>query len=177
RENARDLATIITAEQGKPFAESLGEISYGANFLDWFASEGERSYGETIPSHLKGGSLSVQMQPIGVTVAITPWNFPSAMITRKAGAALAAGCTMIVKPAPETPLSALALAKLAQEAGMPDGVFQVITGEAAPLARHLLEHPDVRGFSFTGSTEVGRILLTQSAATIKKASLELGGHA
>lgn len=177
RENADDLATIITAEQGKPRSESLGEISYAANFLDWFASEGERSYGETIPSHLKGGSLSVQMQPIGVTVAITPWNFPSAMITRKAGAALAAGCTMIVKPAPETPLSALALAKLAEEAGMPSGVLQVLPGEAAPLARRLLDHTDVRAFSFTGSTQVGRILLEQSAATVKKASLELGGHA
>ncbi len=177
RDNADDLATIITTEQGKPLSESRGEISYAANFLDWFASEGERSYGETIPSHLKGSDLSVRMQPIGVTVAITPWNFPSAMITRKAGAALAAGCTMIVKPAPETPLSALALAKLAQEAGMPAGVLQVLPGEAAPLARRLLEHTDVRAFSFTGSTEVGRLLLTQSAATIKKASLELGGHA
>ena len=177
RDNARDLATIMTAEQGKPLAESLGEISYAASFLDWFAAEGERTYGETIPSHLPGSRLSIQMQPVGVTVAITPWNFPSAMITRKAGAALAAGCTMIVKPAPETPLSALALAKLAEEAGMPPGVFQVVTGEAAPLARRLLENTEVRAFSFTGSTEVGRILLTQSAATIKKASLELGGHA
>ncbi|MDH0115599.1 NAD-dependent succinate-semialdehyde dehydrogenase [Rhizobium pusense] len=177
RDNARDLVIIISAEQGKPFEESLGEISYAANFLDWFASEGERSYGETIPSHLKGGNLSVRMQPIGVTAAITPWNFPSAMIARKAGAALAAGCTMIVKPAPETPLSALALAKLAEEAGMPAGVLQVLPGEAAPLARRLLEHTDVRAFSFTGSTEVGRLLLTQSAATVKKASLELGGHA
>ncbi len=177
RDNARDLAIIISAEQGKPLEESQGEISYAANFLDWFASEGERSYGETIPSHLKGGNLSVRMQPIGVTAAITPWNFPSAMIARKAGAALAAGCTMIVKPAPETPLSALALAKLAEEAGMPAGVLQVLPGEAAPLARRLLEHTDVRAFSFTGSTEVGRLLLTQSAATVKKASLELGGHA
>ncbi|MGU3400057.1 NAD-dependent succinate-semialdehyde dehydrogenase [Brucellaceae bacterium D45D] len=177
RDNADDLAVLMTAEQGKPLKESLGEISYGADFLDWFAAEGERAYGETIPSHLPGSRLSVQMQPLGVTVAITPWNFPSAMITRKAGAALAAGCTMIVKPAPETPLSALALAKLAQEAGMPAGVFQVLTGEAAPLAKRLLEHSAVRGFSFTGSTDVGRILLTQSAQTIKKASLELGGHA
>jgi succinate-semialdehyde dehydrogenase/glutarate-semialdehyde dehydrogenase/aspartate-semialdehyde dehydrogenase len=177
RDNAQDLAVIMTAEQGKPLAESLGEISYAASFLEWFAGEGERAYGETLPSHLPGSRLSVQMQPLGVTVAITPWNFPSAMITRKAGAALAAGCTTIVKPAPETPLSALALAKLAQEAGMPAGVFQVLTGEAAPLARRLLEHTDVRAFSFTGSTEVGRILLTQSAATVKKASLELGGHA
>ncbi len=177
RDNARDLSVIMTAEQGKPLAESESEISYAANFLDWFAAEGERAYGETLPSHLPGGRISVQMQPVGVTVAITPWNFPSAMITRKAGAALAAGCTMIVKPAPETPLSALALAKLAQKAGMPAGVFQVLTGDAAPLSSRLLEHTEVRAFSFTGSTEVGRILLTQSAATIKKASLELGGHA
>ncbi|MGB3501614.1 MAG: NAD-dependent succinate-semialdehyde dehydrogenase [Mesorhizobium sp.] len=177
RDHAQDLALIMTAEQGKPLAEAVGEIGYAANFLDWFAGEGERAYGETIPSHLPGSRLSVQMQPIGVAVAITPWNFPSAMITRKAGAALAAGCTMIVKPAPETPLSALALAKLAQEAGMPPGVFQVVTGEAAPLAKQLLDHARVRAFSFTGSTEVGRILLTQSAATVKKASLELGGHA
>lgn len=177
RDNARDLSVIMTAEQGKPLAESEGEVSYAANFLDWFAAEGERAYGETLPSHLSGGHISVQMQPVGVTVAITPWNFPAAMITRKAGAALAAGCTMIVKPAPETPLSALALAKLAQQAGMPAGVFQVLTGEAAPLSSRLLEHTEVRAFSFTGSTEVGRILLTQSAATIKKASLELGGHA
>ncbi|MEA1843881.1 NAD-dependent succinate-semialdehyde dehydrogenase [Agrobacterium tumefaciens] len=177
RNNAHDLAVIMTAEQGKPLSESLGEIAYAANFLDWFAGEGERAYGETIPSHLPDSRLSVQMQPLGVTVAITPWNFPSAMITRKAGAALAAGCTMIVKPAPETPLSALALAKLAEEAEMPAGVFQVITGHAAPLAHRLLQHTDVRAFSFTGSTEIGRILLAQSAATIKKASLELGGHA
>ena len=177
RENATDLAVIMTAEQGKPLAESEGEISYAASFLDWFAAEGERAYGETMPSHLPGGRVSVQMQPVGVTVAITPWNFPSAMIPRKAGAALAAGCTMIVKPAPETPLSALALARLAQEAGMPAGVFQVLTGEAAPLSSRLLEHSEVRVFSFTGSTEVGRILLTQSAPTIKKASLELGGNA
>lgn len=177
RDNAQDLAVIMTAEQGKPLAESRGEIFYAADFLEWFAAEGERAYGETIPSHLPGSRLSVHMQPLGVTVAITPWNFPSAMITRKAGAALAAGCTMIVKPAPETPLSALALTKLAQEAGMPPGVFQVLTGEAEPLARRLLEHTAVRAFSFTGSTEVGRILLTQSAMTIKKASLELGGHA
>ncbi|MER8798096.1 NAD-dependent succinate-semialdehyde dehydrogenase [Mesorhizobium sp. M0984] len=177
RANADDLAVIMTAEQGKPLAEAKGEIFYGASFVDWFASEGERAYGETIPSHLAGSRLSVHMQPIGVVVAITPWNFPSAMITRKAGAALAAGCTMIVKPAPETPLSALALARLAEQAGMPAGVFQVITGEAPPLAKRLLEHTEVRAFSFTGSTEVGRILLAQSATTIKKASMELGGHA
>lgn len=177
RDHARDLAVIMTAEQGKPLGEALGEIAYAANFLDWFAAEGERAYGETIPSHLPASRLSVQMQPLGIAVAITPWNFPSAMITRKAGAALAAGCTMIVKPAAETPLSALALAKLAEEAGMPAGVFQVLTGEAAPLTKRLLEHTRVRAFSFTGSTEVGRILLEQSAATVKRASLELGGHA
>lgn len=177
REHAEDLAVIMTAEQGKPLSESLGEIAYAADFLEWFAAEGSRAYGDTMPSHLPGSRLSVQMQPLGVTVAITPWNFPSAMITRKAGAALAAGCTMIVKPAPETPLSALALAKLAQEAGMPGGVFQVLTGDAASLSHRLLARTDVRAFSFTGSTEVGRILLTQSAASIKKASLELGGHA
>ncbi|WP_027168784.1 NAD-dependent succinate-semialdehyde dehydrogenase [Mesorhizobium sp. WSM3224] len=177
RANANDLAVIMTAEQGKPLAEARSEIFYGAGFIDWFASEGERAYGETIPSHLTGSRVSVQMQPIGVTVAITPWNFPSAMIARKAGAALAAGCTMIVKPAPETPLSALALARLAEEVGIPAGVFQVITGEAPPLAKRLLQHTEVRAFSFTGSTEVGRILLAQSAATIKKASMELGGHA
>lgn len=177
RRHAEDLAVLITAEQGKPLAESRGEIAYAAQFLDWFAAEGERAYGETIPSHLPGSRLSVHMQPVGVTVAITPWNFPSAMITRKAGAALAAGCAMIVKPAPETPLSALALARLAQEAGMPPGLLQVVTGEAPPLARRLLDHTEVRAFSFTGSTDIGRLLLTQSAQTIKKASLELGGHA
>ncbi|BCH34917.1 NAD-dependent succinate-semialdehyde dehydrogenase [Mesorhizobium sp. L-8-10] len=177
RKNTEDLAVIMTVEQGKPITEARGEISYAASFLDWFAAEGERAYGETIPSHLVASRLAVQMQPIGVTVAITPWNFPSAMITRKAGAALAAGCTMIVKPAPETPLSALALARLAEDAGIPAGVFQVITGEAPPLAKRLLEHTDVRAFSFTGSTEVGRILLEQSAKTVKKASLELGGNA
>ncbi|RWJ38941.1 NAD-dependent succinate-semialdehyde dehydrogenase [Mesorhizobium sp.] len=177
RENAEDLAVIITAEQGKRLAEASAEVSYAAGFLDWFAAEGERAYGETIPSHLAGSRLAVHLQPIGVTVAITPWNFPSAMITRKAAAALAAGCTMIVKPAPETPLSALALARLAEDAGIPPGVFQVITGEAPPLAKRLLAHTDVRAFSFTGSTEVGRILLEQSAKTVKKVSLELGGNA
>jgi succinate-semialdehyde dehydrogenase/glutarate-semialdehyde dehydrogenase/aspartate-semialdehyde dehydrogenase len=177
RGHAQDLAVIMTAEQGKPLAESLGEISYGAAFLDWFAAEGERCYGETIPSHLAGSQLLTKLQPIGVTVAITPWNFPSAMITRKAGAALAAGCTMIVKPAPETPLSALALAKLAEEAGMPAGVFQVLTGDAVAQSARLLQFPEVRAFSFTGSTEVGKILLKASGDTVKRVSLELGGHA
>jgi len=177
RANAEDLAVLMTAEQGKPLSEAQGEIAYAASFLDWFAAEGERSYGETIPSHLPGSRLSVHMQPIGVTAAITPWNFPSAMITRKAGAALAAGCVMIVKPAPETPLSGLALARLGEEAGIPAGVLQIVTGEAPPLARRLLDHKEVRAFSFTGSTEVGRLLLAQAAKTVKKASLELGGHA
>lgn len=177
REHAQDLAVIMTAEQGKPLAESLGEIAYGAAFLDWFAAEGERCYGETLPSHLAGSQLLTRLQPVGVTVAITPWNFPSAMITRKAGAALAAGCTMIVKPAPETPLSALALAKLAEEAGMPPGVFQVLTGDAVAQSARLLQFPQVRAFSFTGSTEVGKILLRASSDTVKRVSLELGGHA
>lgn len=177
RKHAQDLAVIMTAEQGKPLAESLGEISYGAAFLDWFAAEGERCYGETIPSHLSGSQLLTKLQPIGVTVAITPWNFPSAMITRKAGAALAAGCTMIVKPAPETPLSALALARLAAEAGMPAGVFQVLTGDAVAQSARLLQFPEVRAFSFTGSTDVGKILLKASSDTVKRVSLELGGHA
>ncbi|AVZ17507.1 NAD-dependent succinate-semialdehyde dehydrogenase [Pseudomonas aeruginosa] len=177
RSHSEDLAVIMTAEQGKPLKEARGEIAYAAAFLDWFAAEGERCYGETIPSHLSGSQLAVRQQPIGVTAAITPWNFPSAMITRKAGAALAAGCTMVVKPAPETPLSALALAKLAEEAGIPKGVFQVVTGDAPKLSARLMQRSEVRAFSFTGSTEVGRILLRQSADTVKKVSLELGGHA
>jgi succinate-semialdehyde dehydrogenase/glutarate-semialdehyde dehydrogenase/aspartate-semialdehyde dehydrogenase len=177
REHAHDLAILMTVEQGKPLAESLGEIEYGAGFLDWFAAEGERSYGESIPSHLPGCQLSTRMQPIGVTAAITPWNFPHAMITRKAAAALAAGCSMIIKPAPETPLSALALARLAEEAGLPPGVFQVVTGDAPTLSARLMERPEVRAFSFTGSTQIGRLLLQQSAQTLKKVSLELGGHA
>ncbi len=177
RENQEDLAILITLEQGKPLDESRGEIEYGAGFIDWFAEEAERLYGETLPSHKPGRNLSVVIQPVGVTACITPWNFPSAMIARKAGAALAVGCTMIVKPAPETPLSALALVRLAKEAGIPSGVLQVIVGEAAPLSMRLLERKEVRAFSFTGSTEVGRLLLGQAAATVKKVSLELGGNA
>ena len=177
RSNSEDLSVIMTSEQGKPIKESRGEIEYAANFLDWFAAEGERAYGETIPSHLAGSRLTVTWHPIGVTAAVTPWNFPIAMITRKAGAALAAGCPMIVKPAPETPLCALAIAKLADEAGMPAGVFQVINGDAAEMSKRLLEATEVRSFSFTGSTTVGRILLRQSAETVKKVSMELGGHA
>lgn len=177
RQHRDDLATLIVVEQGKPLAEACGEIDYGASFVDWFAAEGERAYGETLPPHKRGVRLSVVQQPIGIVAAITPWNFPSAMITRKAAAALAAGCPVIVKPAPETPLSALALARLAQEAGFPGGVFQVINGDAASLTDRLLDHPDVRAVSFTGSTEVGRILLAGSAQHIRKVLLELGGHA
>ena len=172
-----DLALLMTLEQGKPLAESLGEIDYAASFLEWFGEEAKRMYGETIPPHLPGSKMIVSREPIGVTAAITPWNFPSAMVTRKAGAALAAGCPMIVRPASETPFSALALAVLAEEAGVPGGVFQVITGSARTISQVLLASPVVRALSFTGSTEVGRKLFAGSADTIKKLSLELGGHA
>ncbi|MGR4932756.1 NAD-dependent succinate-semialdehyde dehydrogenase [Bradyrhizobium sp. CAR08] len=172
-----ELAILVTSEQGKPIAEARHEIAYGAGFLDWFAAEGERAYGETIPSHKAGSLLHVRMHPVGVAAAITPWNFPVAMITRKAGAALAAGCPIIVKPAPETPLSALALARLAEEAGVPSGVFQVLVGDPLELSTPLLRDPRVRALSFTGSTQVGRVLLEGAAATVKKVSLELGGHA
>ncbi|MCK1468814.1 NAD-dependent succinate-semialdehyde dehydrogenase [Bradyrhizobium sp. CW10] len=175
--NAGELAVLVTSEQGKPLAEARHEIAYGAGFLEWFAAEGERAYGETIPSHKPGSLLQVRMQPIGVAAAITPWNFPVAMITRKAGAALAAGCPIIVKPAPETPLSALAVARLAEEAGVPPGVFQVLVGDPIELSAPLLRDTRIRALSFTGSTEVGRLLLKGAAATVKKVSLELGGHA
>lgn len=175
--HTEELATLVTGEQGKPIAEARYEIGYGAQFLQWFAAEGERAYGETIPSHKPGSVLQVKMQPIGVAAAITPWNFPVAMITRKAGAALAAGCPIIVKPAPETPLSALALGRLAEEAGVPGGVFQVLVGNPIELSTPLLRDARVRALSFTGSTEVGRLLLGGAAQTVKKVSLELGGHA
>jgi succinate-semialdehyde dehydrogenase/glutarate-semialdehyde dehydrogenase/aspartate-semialdehyde dehydrogenase len=177
RRHADDLAVIATVEQGKPLREARQEAAYAASFLDWFAAEAERTYGETLPAHKPASLISVVMQPVGVTVAITPWNFPIAMITRKAGAALAAGCTMIVKPAPEAPLSALALAKLAQDAGVPGSVLQVLTGPAPLLAERLLSSAAVRALSFTGSTEVGRALLQQAARTVKRVSMELGGHA
>ena len=177
RAASEDLALIMTLEQGKPLAEARGEISYAASFLEWFAEEGRRAYGETIPSHKPQRRLLTIRQPIGVTAAITPWNFPSAMITRKAGAALAAGCPMVVRPADETPFSALALAVLAERAGVPAGIFSVVTGDARTIAAVLTESSAVRALSFTGSTEVGRILLKQSADTVKKVSLELGGHA
>ncbi|MCK1569478.1 NAD-dependent succinate-semialdehyde dehydrogenase [Bradyrhizobium sp. 173] len=176
-EHAEELAILVTSEQGKPLAEARQEIAYGAGFLDWFAAEGERAYGETIPSHKPGSFLQVRMQPIGVAAAISPWNFPVAMITRKAGAALAAGCPMILKPALETPLSALALARLAEQAGLPPGVFQVLVGDPIELSQPLLKDARVRALSFTGSTQVGRLLLKGAAEGIKKVSLELGGHA
>jgi succinate-semialdehyde dehydrogenase/glutarate-semialdehyde dehydrogenase len=175
--NLEDLASIMTAEQGKPLAESKGEISYAASFIEWFAEEGKRVYGDTIPSPWNDRRLVVVKEPIGVCCAITPWNFPAAMITRKAGPALAAGCTMVAKPAESTPLSAFALAVLAERAGIPAGVFNVLTGDPKAIGGEMTSNPDVRKVTFTGSTEVGRILMRQCAGTIKKMSLELGGNA
>ncbi|MDD9841155.1 MAG: NAD-dependent succinate-semialdehyde dehydrogenase [Alphaproteobacteria bacterium] len=172
-----DLAIIMTAEQGKPLAEAKAEIAYAAAYIEWFGEEAKRDYGTIIPSHRADAEILVMHQPIGVVAAITPWNFPAAMITRKAAPALAVGCTMILKPAEQTPLSALALAKLAQEAGVPDGVFNVVTGDARPIGKALTDSPIVRKLSFTGSTETGRLLLGQAAPTIKKVSMELGGNA
>ncbi len=176
-DNQEDLARIMTAEQGKPLAESRGEIAYGASFIEFFAEEAKRIYGETIPSPWPDARMIVIKQPIGVVAAITPWNFPNAMITRKAGPALAAGCAFVCKPAGETPLSALALAELGERAGIPAGVFSVITGSAREIGAEMTENPIVRGLTFTGSTEVGRVLMAQCAPTIKKLGLELGGNA
>jgi succinate-semialdehyde dehydrogenase / glutarate-semialdehyde dehydrogenase len=175
--HVEDLAQILTAEQGKPLAESRGEVNYGASFIEWFAEESKRVYGEVIPATSNDRKLLVIKQPIGVTAAITPWNFPIAMITRKAAPALAAGCSMIIKPAEQTPLSAIALVVLAEEAGVPSGVLQVITGKAREIGAVMCESPIVTKLSFTGSTEVGRVLMAQCAPTIKKLSLELGGNA
>ena len=175
--NQEDLALLMTAEQGKPLAESLGEIAYAASFIEWFAEEGKRIYGETIPAFARDKRIVVLKEPIGVVAAITPWNFPAAMITRKAGPALAAGCTLVLKPASATPYSALALAELGQRAGLPAGVFNVVTGAASAIGRELTGNPAVRKFTFTGSTEIGKQLLEQCAATVKKVSLELGGNA
>ena len=175
--NGEDLARLMTAEQGKPLAEARGEIAYAASFVEWFAEEAKRAYGETIPTVAQDRRLLVLKQPVGVCAAITPWNFPAAMITRKVAPALAAGCTVVVKPAEQTPLSALALAELAHRAGFPPGVFNVITGEAAAIGGELTANPSVRKLSFTGSTEVGRLLMAQCAPTLKKLSLELGGNA
>ena len=173
----RDLAAIMTSEQGKPVTEAAGEIAYAASFLEWFAEEAKRIDGDILQSPKAGQRLMALKQPIGVTAAITPWNFPAAMITRKVGPALAAGCTMVVKPAQQTPLTALALAVLAEEAGVPAGVFHVITGSSREIGAALCESEVVRKLSFTGSTEVGRTLMEQCAPTIKKLSLELGGNA
>lgn len=176
-DNADDLAALITAEGGKPLAEAKGETIYGASFVEWFAEEGKRTYGESIPSPASTTRLLVVKQPIGVCAAITPWNFPLAMITRKVAPALAAGCTVVVKPAEATPLTALALAALAEQAGFPAGVFNVVTGQPAAIGGELCANPTVRKLSFTGSTAVGRLLMAQCAPTVKKLSLELGGNA
>ena len=171
------LAELLTREQGKPLAEAKGEVAYAASFLEWFAEEAKRSYGDVIPSSKPGSKIIVTREPVGVVAAITPWNFPLAMITRKAGPALAAGCTMVLKPSEETPLSALALAVLAREAGIPAGVFNVVSGDAIAIGATLTASPVVRKLSFTGSTRVGKLLAAQSADTLKKLSLELGGNA
>jgi len=175
--NQEDLARLMTLEQGKPLTESRGEIAYAASFLEWFGEEAKRVYGDMIPGHQVDKRLMVLKQPIGVTAAITPWNFPSAMITRKAGPALAAGCTMVLKPASQTPYSALALAELAERAGIPKGVFSVVTGSAGEVGGELTGNPIVRKLTFTGSTEIGRQLMIECAKDIKKVSLELGGNA
>jgi len=173
-----DLAQLMTAEQGKPLAETRGEVAYGASFIEWFAEEGRRAYGDVVPTHAAGKRILVLNQPIGVVTTITPWNFPIAMITRKAAPALAAGCTVVIKPPDETPLSALALAELAGRAGIPPGVINVVTTtRAQEVGLELTQHPLVRKFSFTGSTEVGKLLMAQCATTVKKVSLELGGNA
>lgn len=176
--NAEDLGLLMTLEQGKPLAEARGEVKYGASFIEWFAEEGKRAYGDIIPPHQPGLRLLVTKQPVGVVAAITPWNFPNAMITRKVAPALAAGCTVVIKPSEETPLSALALAELAVRAGFPPGVINIVTGTDAPaIGLAMTESPLVRKLSFTGSTEIGKLLMRQSADTIKKISLELGGNA
>ena len=172
-----DLAKLMTAEQGKPLSESRGEIAYAASFIEWFAEEGKRIYGDTIPQHQADKRIVVLKEPIGVCAAITPWNFPAAMITRKAGPALAAGCTMVVKPATATPYSALAMAELAERAGVPKGVLSVVTGAAAAIGGEMTSNPIVRKLTFTGSTEIGKKLMEQCAATVKKTSMELGGNA
>ena len=177
-ENVDDLGLLMTMEQGKPLPEAMGEVRYGASFIEWFAEEGKRAYGDIIPPHVPGVRLLVTKEPIGVVAAITPWNFPNAMITRKVAPALAAGCTVVLKPSEETPLSALALAELAARAGFPAGVFNIVTGTDAPtIGKTMTDSPVVRKLSFTGSTEVGKLLMRQCADTVKKISLELGGNA
>lgn len=176
-ENSDDLALLMTTEQGKPLAEAKGEVTYAASFIEWFAEEAKRIYGDTIPGHQGDKRLMVIKQPVGVTAAITPWNFPAAMITRKAAPALAAGCTMVVKPAHQTPFTALAMAELAKRAGIPAGVFSVLTGDAVKIGNEMCSNPIVRKLSFTGSTNIGIKLMAQCAPTLKKLSLELGGNA
>jgi succinate-semialdehyde dehydrogenase/glutarate-semialdehyde dehydrogenase len=175
--HADDLATLMTAEQGKPLAEAKGEIVYAASFIEWFAEEAKRVYGDVIPGHQPDKRIFVLRQPVGVVAAITPWNFPAAMITRKAGPALAAGCTFVCKPAMQTPYSALAMAELAHRAGIPKGVFSVITGSATEIGGEMTSNPSIRKVTFTGSTEIGKKLMAQCAGTLKKLSLELGGNA
>jgi len=176
-EHQEDLAVLMTLEQGKPLAESRGEIAYAASFIEWFAEEAKRLYGDVIPPHQADKRIVVIKQPIGVVASITPWNFPAAMITRKAGPALAAGCTMVTKPATQTPYSALALAELGERAGLPPGVFNVVTGKASAIGGEMTGNPIVRKITFTGSTDIGKLLLKQSAETVKKVSMELGGNA
>jgi succinate-semialdehyde dehydrogenase/glutarate-semialdehyde dehydrogenase len=176
-ENQEDLAILMTAEQGKPLAESRGEIAYAASFIEWFAEEGKRIYGDVIPTFQPDKRIVVTKEAVGVVAAITPWNFPAAMITRKAGPALAAGCPIVIKPATQTPYSALALAELAQRAGIPAGVFNVLTGSAREIGGEMTGNPIVRKLTFTGSTEVGKLLMSQCANTVKKTSMELGGNA
>jgi succinate-semialdehyde dehydrogenase/glutarate-semialdehyde dehydrogenase len=176
-EHQEDLAVLMTLEQGKPLAESRGEIAYAASFIEWFAEEAKRLYGDVIPPHQGDKRIVVIKQPIGVVASITPWNFPAAMITRKAGPALAAGCAMITKPATQTPYSALALAELAERAGIPPGILSVVTGKASAIGGEMTSNPIVRKITFTGSTEIGKLLLKQSADTVKKVSMELGGNA
>ena len=176
-ENQEDLAVLMTTEQGKPLAESMGEIVYGASFIEWFAEEAKRIYGDTIPQHQHDKRIVVIKEPVGVVASITPWNFPNAMITRKVAPALAAGCTVVAKPATQTPYSAFALAELAERAGIPKGVFNVVTGASAEIGSELTSNPIVRKLSFTGSTEVGKFLMEQCAGTVKKTSMELGGNA
>ncbi|RCK29582.1 NAD-dependent succinate-semialdehyde dehydrogenase [Thalassospira lucentensis] len=176
-ENQDDLATLMTAEQGKPFAEAKGEIAYGSSFLQWFAEESKRVYGDVIPTFAEGRRVLVLKEPVGVCAAITPWNFPTAMITRKAAPALAVGCAMVVKPAMETPYSALAMAVLAERAGLPKGLLSIVTGDAVEIGAEMTENAKVRKLTFTGSTAVGRLLMRQCADTVKKISLELGGNA
>ena len=175
--NLEDLARLMTLEQGKPLVESRSEVAYGAAFLEWFGEEAKRTYGDTIPSHARDKRIMVIKQPVGVVACITPWNFPIAMITRKVGPALAAGCTVVAKPASQTPFSALALAYLGERAGIPAGVFNVVTGSASDVGGELTSNPLVRKLSFTGSTEVGKLLMAQCAGTMKKVSFELGGNA